>query len=260
MKAPRLAYYDISPRIVAFSTTRHGGYSCGGYGCFNINPYCGDAPEAVAANRKALCRLLGIDGGHLVLPRQVHRTHVAVVDRGFFSLPFDERTGVLDGADAVMSNVPGVCFGVSTADCIPVIIYDCANHAACVVHAGWRGTVARIVEKAVAGMCSRYGSSPCDIKAVVGPGISAGAFEVGDEVYDEFCHNGFDMDAIAIRRGKWHIDLPLCNRLQLVSCGISGDNVQMSGICTYGSCNDYFSARRLGVASGRIFTGVMLKA
>ncbi|WP_288317663.1 peptidoglycan editing factor PgeF [Xylanibacter caecicola] len=259
MKAPGLTYYDIAPHVTAFSSTRHGGVSRGAYGSFNINPYCGDASEAVTANREALCRLLGVDDSHLLLPHQVHRTEIAVVEPDFFSMSVCRRKDMLDGIDAVMSNVPGVCFGVSTADCIPVIIYDTVCHAACVVHAGWRGTVARIAEKAVAAMCRRYGSSPQTMKAVVGPGISGDAFEVGDEVYDEFLNNGFSMDDISFRRDRWHIDLPACNHLQLVASGIPVGNIQMCGICTYHNSADYFSARKLGTASGRIFTGVVLK-
>lgn len=258
MKAPGLTYYDIAPRVVAFSSTRHGGVSRGAYGSFNINPYCGDACDAVAANREALCRLLGVDDGHILLPHQVHLTEIAVVEPDFFSMPLSIRREMLDGVDAVMSSVAGVCFGVSTADCIPVIIYDPESHAACVVHAGWRGTVARITEKAVAAMCRRYGASPQTMRAVVGPGISGDAFEVGDEVYEEFRNGGFRMDDISFRRDKWHIDLPACNRLQLISSGVPDDNIQMCGICTYYNTDDYFSARRLGTASGRIFTGVML--
>lgn len=258
MKVPKLTYHDIAPRVVAFSSTRHGGASRGLYGDFNINPYCGDACEAVAGNRKALCRLLGVDAEHLLLPHQVHLTEIVVVEPDFFSLSSCRRKEMLEGVDVVMSDVPGVCFGVSTADCIPVIIYDTEHHAACAVHAGWRGTAARIVEKAVSAMCRRYNSSPLAMKAVVGPGISGDAFEVGDEVYDEFCRGGFDMGAIAFMRGKWHIDLPECNRLQLMSSGIPEANIQMCGICTYHSVDDYFSARRLGTASGRIFTGVVL--
>ncbi len=258
MKVPGLTYYDIAPRVVALSSTRHGGVSRGAYGSFNINPYCGDACDAVAANREALCRLLGVDDGHLLLPHQVHLTEIAVVEPDFFSMPLSCRREMLDGVDAVMSSVPGVCFGVSTADCIPVIIYDPESHAACVVHAGWRGTVARITGKAVAAMCRRYDASPQTMRAVIGPGISGEAFEVGDEVYDEFRNGGFRMDGISFRRDKWHIDLPECNRLQLISSGVPADNIQMCGICTYYNTDDYFSARRLGTASGRIFTGVML--
>lgn len=258
MKVPGLVYHDMAPRLRAFSSTRHGGYGSGVYGEFNINPYCGDAPEAVEANRKALCRLLGVDEGHLVLPHQVHRTEIAVLEPDFFSMPYNCRMDALEGVDALMSDVPGVCFGVSTADCIPVIIYDARHHAACVVHAGWRGTVMRIVGKAVAAMCRRYGSLPQEMRAFIGPGISGEAFEVGDEVYDEFSRAGFGMSAIAFRRGKWHIDLPLCNSMQLVSSGVPPSSVRMCGICTYCSFEDYFSARRLGSASGRIFTGVVL--
>lgn len=258
MTAPGLTYYDIAPRLVAFSSTRHGGFGRGAYGEFNINPYCGDADEAVAKNRSALCRLLGVADDRLLLPHQVHRTDIAVIEPDFFSMSENRRIDMLEGVDAIVSDVPGVCFGVSTADCIPVIIYDTEHHAACVVHAGWRGTVARIVEKAVSAMCRRYDSLPSSMKAFVGPGISGDVFEVGNDVYDDFLHSGFDMGTIAFMRDKWHIDLPLCNRLQLVSSGIPETSVQVSGICTYNNVDDYFSARRLGTASGRIFTGVLL--
>lgn len=81
--------------------------------------------------------------------------------------------------------------------------------------------------------------------------------EVGDEVCQQFADAGFEMSRIARKYAKWHIDLPLCNRLQLEGVGVT--DVQLSGICTYQQCNDYFSARRLGINSGRIFTGVLLR-
>jgi YfiH family protein len=158
-----------------------------------------------------------------------------------------------------MTNLRGVCIGVSTADCIPILLYDSEHHAACAVHAGWRGTVARIAEKAVAAMRNTFASQPEKMCAVIGPGISLQNFEVGDEVYDIFMKQGFSMEKIAERFQKWHIDLPLCNSLQLQSCGIAEERIQMSGICTYDSCHDYFSARRLGINSGRIFTGAVIR-
>lgn len=80
---------------------------------------------------------------------------------------------------------------------------------------------------------------------------------MGDEVCQQFADAGFEMSRIARKYAKWHIDLPLCNRLQLEGVGVT--DVQLSGICTYQQCNDYFSARRLGINSGRIFTGVLLR-
>ena len=94
------------------------------------------------------------------------------------------------------------------------------------------------------------------MKAVIGPGISLESFEVGDEVYQQFADAGFDMSAISRRYTKWHIDLPMCNLLQLKETGIT--DVYISNICTYQQASDYFSARRLGINSGRIFTAVMM--
>ena len=256
---PRLDYYNMGADVVAFSTTRSGGHSTGNYAGFNINPYCGDTDENVCRNRQLLCQMLGIDEKHLLMPHQIHKTEIKVVDNEFFNRNLTGRTLSLDGFDALMTDLPEVCIGVSTADCIPVLLYDASHHAVCAIHAGWRGTVARIVEKAVAKMTEVYDTAPINIKAQIGPGISLDSFEVGDEVYDEFRFAGFNMSAISQRNDKWHIDLHECNRLQLVHAGVDASSISMSGICTFKSPDRYFSARRLGVNSGRIFTAIMIK-
>jgi len=84
-------------------------------------------------------------------------------------------------------------------------------------------------------------------------------FEVGDEVYQTFVEADFDMEKIARHKTKWHIDLPFCNQLQLQEAGIRPANIQSTGICTYAQNNDYFSARKQGINSGRIFTGILIK-
>lgn len=256
---PELLKYDLGCGVVAFSTTRRGGCSVGNYAAFNINHYCGDDEGAVRRNREALCQTLDISSDRLVMPHQVHQTKTLKIDALFMILPAEERKQLLEGVDAVMTDLDGVCIGVSTADCIPLLLYDAKHHAACAVHAGWRGTVARITEKAVRAMTETYGTCPESLKAVIGPGISLDSFEVGDEVYDAFHSEGFDMTAISKRKEKWHLDLPECNRLQLISAGVIESNIALSHICTYQQCESFFSARRLGIHSGRIFTGIMLK-
>ncbi len=258
MPEPQLTYYQIADRVTAFSSTRHGGVGQGNYGTFNVNRYCGDAPETIAENRSSLCKLLGIKGDRLVMPHQVHGTGVTQIGRTFFLLSEEIRQRALEGIDALMTNLPGVCIGVSTADCIPIIIYDAEHHAASVVHSGWRGTVANIVEAAVASMQTAYHSRPETMKAVIGPGISLKNFEVGDEVYEAFAAAGYPMQDIAVRYDKWHIDLWRCCQLQLESAGISSGQISVAGICTYDHTDDYFSARKLGVDSGRILTGIVL--
>lgn len=260
MKQPELLMYPLANGVVAFSTTRHGGYSTGTYGEFNITHYCGDNPEAVHQNREALCQLLNIRDNHLILPRQTHGTEIRRVDEAFLRLSEAERREKLEGIDAVVTNMPGLCIGVSTADCIPVLLYDTKTCAVAAVHAGWRGTVTRIVEKAVATMTQDFGTRPSDVVAQIGPGISLDSFEVGDEVYESFCTAGFEMGLISKKYEKWHIDLPECNRLQLLECGVPEQNISLSSICTYQQHDTFFSARRLGIESGRIFTGIMMNS
>ncbi len=268
MKTPILTLYELDAQVVAFSTTRHGGYSTGQYGEFNINRFCGDDEDAIAHNHKALCLLLGIDNNRLLMPHQVHRAEVACIDAPFLELTPAERKEKMESIDAVMTNVPGVCIGVSTADCIPILLYDQQKRVVAAVHAGWRGTVQRIAKKAVEVMKATYGSSPSDLLAQIGPGISLKSFEVGQEVYDAFAAEGFSMEPISclmpssqgVGNGeKWHIDLPACNCQQLLEAGLRSEQIHTLHVCTYEQHADYFSARRLGIHSGRIFTGIMLK-
>ena len=258
MIQPELHFYDFGEGVKAFSSTRHGGFSKGHYAAFNINHYCGDNEEDISKNRALLCQLLGIDEASLVMPHQVHQTEVVVIDKAFLGLSAEVQKARLEGVDALMTDMAGVCIGVSTADCIPILLFDKAHHASCAIHAGWRGTVKRIVEKAVAQMVYVYGSRPADIQAQIGPGIHLESFEVGDEVYEAFANVGFASDAVKMGP-KWHIDLPACNRQQLLASGIPSSQISVSPIDTYQQYDLYFSARRLGINSGRIFTGILLR-
>ncbi len=252
-------YYDISPSVTAFSTTRHGGFSHGAYGSFNINRYCGDDNECIKKNLDLLCRELGVDENRIIMPHQTHGNEVRLIGEDFLTLPQTIRAMILEGVDALATDVRNTCIGVSTADCIPILLYDLEHHAAAAVHAGWRGTLSLIAQKAVASMSRSYHSRPENMRAVIGPGISLDAFEVGDEVYDEFASAGFDMEAISRRKDKWHIDLKECNRMQLTAAGLPEGNITVSPVCTYAGYEDYFSARRLGTQSGRIYTGIVLR-
>lgn len=261
----KLHYYNIADDVIAFSTTRHGGASKGNHGELNINPYCGDNAAAITANREALCKTLNIEDCHLFLPHQVHDIECLDVTEDVLHASPKQRQQLLEGKDALMTSLPHVCIGVSTADCIPVLLYDPRHHAKAAIHAGWRGTVSRIVKETFRKMQRRYGTLPEDTLAVIGPGITLKNFEVGQEVYDDFAAHGFDMRLIAQKfpcknnptQEKWHINLPLCNQLQLESVGVPRGNIQQSGICTYDDVADFFSARRLGINSGRTYTGII---
>ena len=218
---PELTYYDIAEGVTAFSSTRHGGYSEGPHGEFNVNLYCGDNPETIAANRKALCKLLRIKDDRLVMPHQVHTTGIAQIGR----TPHDEY---------------------------PRCLYRCLYRRLHPYHP--------LRSRASCRQCgpqwlARYGGE----HRRGGSHLHVENFEVGDEVYDQFAAAGYPMAQIARRYEKWHIDLWQCCRLQLEAVGLKPENIEVAGICTYDRCDDYFSARRLGVESGRILTAIMIR-
>ena len=271
---PVLNYYNLSDDVKAFSTTRYGGVSEGNYASLNINEYCGDSKANTDANRLLLANELGIDANHIIMPHQTHGVESRIIGEEFATLPDGVKKMLLEGVDAVMTNIPGMCIGVSTADCIPVLLYDEEHHAAAAIHAGWRGTQARIVHKTVQEMRMAYQTDPTKLKAVIGPGISLDNFEVGDKVYADFEQAAFDMSAIAeehIKRNpnaddpakaferKWHINLPLANIQMLTHNGVDEANIINTGICTFDNADNYFSARRLGIESGRIYTGIIIR-
>lgn len=253
-----LARYALGKGALAFSTMRPGGVSQGSYTSMNINAYCGDTAEHIAENRRRLARALGVEVDQILVPHQVHGTETRVVDAQLLRSSSSERAALLEGVDALTTNQPGVCIGVSTADCVPVLLYDPLHQATAAVHAGWRGTQQRIIGHVLHTMATQYHTQPSDLRAVIGPAISLHAFEVGDEVWQAFAEAGFDMRLIARKEDKWHINLPLCNRLQLQDLGVPMEQIADSNSCTYTQCEQYFSARRLGIQSGRVYSGILL--
>ena len=255
-----LVYGILKPytNIFGFSTTRHGGVGEGTYATFNCTHYCGDRPEAVKANLEIVKAILKNAKANpdkcadvLVIPRQTHTTNVRIIT----DVPTEEE---LHEVDAVVTNLKGFCLCVSTADCVPILIYDPVRQVIAAVHAGWRGTVGRIVERTLEAMKSHYGTEGKDVVACIGPSISLESFEVGDEVYAAFEEAGFDMTRVAKRYEKWHFDLWEANRMQLLAHGVLSENIEVAGVCTYQHYEDFFSARRLGIQSGRILSGIQI--
>lgn len=237
------------PNIFGFSTTRHGGVGEGTYATFNCTHYCGDRPESVKANLEILSASLPKRPRVFVIPRQTHTTNVRVIT----DVPTEEE---LQNVDAVVTHLKDFCLCVSTADCVPILIYDTRKQVIAAVHAGWRGTVGRIVEKTLEVMKSHYGIEGKNVVACIDPSISLESFEVGDEVYSAFAEANFDMVRIAKKYEKWHLDLWEANRMQLLAHGVLPENIEVSGICTYQNHEEFFSARRLGIKSGRILSGI----
>ena len=172
------------------------------------------------------------------------------------------RQLLLRGMDALITNVPGYCVCVTTADCVPVLLYDKKQHVVAAVHAGWKGTVKHIVSHVMDNMTQKFGTQGEDVIACIGPSISLESFEVGDEVYDAFEESGFDMSLISMKKketGKYHIDLWEANRIELLNRRVPAEQIEVAGICTYIHHDEFFSARRLGIDSGRTLSGIMIR-
>lgn len=256
-----LLEYKLGSEVCAFSTRR--GHSTdgageGAYSAFNITHYCGDTPQHVAACRRELCEHLGILDTQLILPRQTHTDNVFVLDHKYTETFPQLRSRLLEDQDAIVTRERGICIGVSTADCVPVLMADTDNGVIAAVHAGWRGMVKRIVSKSLLTMQS-LGADPSRVKVAVGPSIGVNSFEVGEEVVDAFLDAGFHPCVLSRQQPKPHIDLWCACAMQLEEVGIPLRNMQFCGIDTYEHYHDFFSARRLGIKSGRIFSGIIMK-
>ena len=254
-----LLEYHLGKGVRAFSTLRNsGGVGEGAYASFNITPYCGDAPNNVLLCRTELAQELGITEQRVVLPFQTHTNQVKVVEESFFDFPLQEQVAYLEEVDALVTSLPGVCIGVSTADCVPILIYDFEQQVVAAVHAGWRGVVGHIAQNTVEEM-KKLGSNVSDIRVVIGPSIGPASFEVGDEVVRAFLASNFPDRVILHNYVKPHIDLWASVAFELEEIGVSLQNVQIAGVDTFTHSDSFFSARQLGLNSGRIFSGFLLQ-
>lgn len=253
-----LLEYPLGNGVRAFSTLRDsGGSGKGTYAAFNITPYCGDRPDNVAQCRKDLAAELDIAENRLLLPHQTHGARVLTVDGDLLRRPTEALAAAMDDCDALVTRERGLCIGVSTADCVPLLLHDPAQGVAAAVHAGWRGMLARIPQHALAAM-AQLGSAPGDVRALIGPSISVDSYEVGEEVAEAFLAEGFPPAVVRPAAPRPHLDLWAACAFLLEAQGVALHHIRIAGIDTYTTAERFFSARRLGIASGRIFTGILM--
>lgn len=245
--------------IAHFCTSREGGVSVGNYASMNLSPFAGDKPEDFEQNKQILCDKLGINPEKLIIPYQTHGTEIREIDEVYFQLSEEEKARYLNGIDAIFTKLPQVCIGVTTADCVPLQFFDPEKKVIAVAHAGWRGTCSRIAEKTIQTLVEKYDCNPIDIRVTIGPSISGNVYEVGKEVLENFKNAGFEnFDIVENRNGSLFLDLWKANQLSLEKAGILPENIEIAGICTFSEHEKFFSARRLGIKSGRMLSGIML--
>jgi YfiH family protein len=240
--------------IKHFVSGREGGVSEGEIGSLNLSFSVNDSPENVQENRWRLATAMGIAPTQLFFPRQTHSNNVKLVD-------VDTRPDDLQDTDALITQTPGLCIAVMAADCVPVLLYDRVKHAAAAVHAGWRGTVSKILTHTVQAMQAQFGTNPADLIAGIGPSICPEVYEVGEEVIAA-AENAFGRAEMLVKPaatpGKAYFDLWEANRLQLLALGVPDPAIEVAGICTYTQNDKFFSARKSGNKAGRFSAGILL--
>jgi YfiH family protein len=259
--------------IHGFSTRRGGTSDAYGGHALNLGYTKHDTHAAVDQNRVLLLRALGAVNAEgqpwpLVRLRQIHSDLIHRVDHP----PEQLLTG-----DGLVTDTPHLMLAVQTADCLPVLLADRKRRAVGAFHAGWRGTLARIVEKGVGAMRLPFGSEPEDLQAVIGPGIAACCYAVGEEVRDRF-HAQFayadklfrevtESDPVRERypllfmtaRAPGHseagrtiyLDLREANRRQLLAAGLGASSITVVNFCTACRTDLFFSHRAEKGLTGR---------
>lgn len=211
---------------------------------FNTSLTVGDAPQKVTENREALAWKLGLDYKNIAWQKQIHSDIVTVV----------ENYGSCGESDAMITDKKGLALAVSSADCVPVFLFENSKKIIAAVHSGWRGTEKGILQKVVSKLVDQYNADTSELFAYIGPSISYKNYEVGKEVADLF--NAKYIHSI---KQKLYLDVAGANYDMLINAGIPANQIEQSPLCSFEEQNLLHSFRRDGALSGRAWGVISLK-
>lgn len=239
------------PNVVHAVTTRHGGSSPAPFDSLNLSAHVGDDPANVDLNLDLLHKVLGIERHTTVDASQAQAERVAVITQ-------TERGTRIKGVDGLISNVPGIPLMLRFADCVPILFYDPVHHAIGIAHAGWRGTVGKVVTNIVLAMHDAFETSSADLIAVIGPSIGPCCYEIGSDVHERVISAFPNTAQLLLRRnGSLHFDLWQANAQQLKELGVK--HIETANVCTSDNTDDFFSWRREKAQTGRFGALISLK-
>ena len=243
--------------LAAGFTTRNGGSSRPPYNSLNLGFGSGDQQSQVEANRAVVARSFGLEPHLLLTVKQVHGSEILVIDQPNPEVSHFQRVE----SDAIITNQRNILLGILVADCFPVILYDRSKHVAAVIHLGWRGTAAGLLERTVIAMREIFDCQAVDISAAIGPGIAAHNYEVDRPVRDLFRQGTGHWQRIAseVRLGHWQLDLQKSIALQLDAAGIDRAAIDTVAECTCCHKETFFSYRRDKGKTGRQMGFVLLR-
>ena len=263
--------------VHGFSSRPGGTSDLGGNPVLNLGFTDWDEPATVAENRAKFVAALGATQMPLVAMQQFHSDVIHVAGTPSVQAP---------KADALTTGTPGLLLGVQTADCVPILLADTRKRAVAAIHAGWRGTLARIVVKTLGRMQMQFGTRPRDVVASLGPAIGRCCYEVGPEVAQSFAaqfsaaRDWFDGPFDQLAHGEeplwlpWltmmppghvpppprvQLDLRAANRWQLIEAGVPESRIEVSDLCTACHTDVLFSYRREGSKTGRMMTVIGIR-
>lgn len=237
----RVPHWDLIPQLTHGFCGRCGGLSRGGFAALNLSSRVGDNPRCVRENWRRLGA--AVPGVRFVTMQQHHGAEVARVDERVLQPP---------AADALVTQSAGLALCILTADCVPILLVAPEPRVIAAVHAGWRGTLLGIAQRAVVEMHARFGVQPSGVRAALGPAIDGCCYEVERRVTDELEQRwGAMPDAIAPRGAKSRLDLRRANTAILVAAGVPPAHITSIGPCTRCTAGEYFSYRGAAGNTGR---------
>jgi polyphenol oxidase len=254
-----LRYYSFElfedEPIVHGVFTRQGGVSPAPWASLNTGGLSGDSRENVIENRKRIFSVFNRPVETIFDVWQVHSADVRISDR---PRPLDQPH---EKADAIVTHSQDVTLFMRFGDCVPILFYDPIRRIVAQAHAGWQGTVSKIVQETVLKMKSVYGCDPADLLAGIGPSICPDHYEVGADV-EQKARSAFGTDTSSViihRGGKIAFDLWQANLNLLEQAGLKSEHIQVSGVCTAANPTDWYSHRAEHGKTGRFATILALK-
>ncbi len=253
----------------AFST-RTGGVSTGIYDSLNLTFTRDDDPENVKKNFENIAGALSVDVNLIVSCRQIHSDNVLRVDKALLDrYEVEGKTNVLDremdGYDAMITDIPGICLCTRHADCVPIYLVDSDKHVIGLAHSGWKGTVNNILQSCVDAMKDAYSARPEDLIAFIGPSICRDCYEVEYDVVKEFVdrygeavYEGI-VSPVYGKEGKYLLDLHKAVFYNMIEAGIKPENIGITDICTCHNPEVLFSHRASKGRRGACCAFLMIK-
>ena len=252
--------FEQTGMVISCFTSRIGGVSEKPYSSLNLGVKTEDTKERILNNYDLLSKTLNIPLENCVLSDQVHKDKIKIVtevDRGKGII----RSSDISEIDGMITNQKGIALVTLYADCVPVFLFDPIHRAIGLVHAGWKGTVLRIAQKALASMQQSFGTEPKDCMVAIGPSIGKCCYEVDAPVIDKFNQNLTNLHKYVYfkENNKYNLDLWEANKNQLEEMGILQRNIVISELCT--QCNNhlFFSHRVEQGLTGRMAAVLQLK-